>query len=110
VNATGAFRIEHAQHLKRRTLPGLPATVIASMQPYHAIDDGRWAEKRIGPQRAQTTYAFRSLLDADVTLAFGNRLDSRAAKSNAVNLCGRDPAHTRRQAAGWLGSRAKDFR
>jgi predicted amidohydrolase YtcJ len=39
--------------------------VIASMQPYHAIDDGRWAEKRIGPQRAQTTYAFRSLLDTE---------------------------------------------
>jgi predicted amidohydrolase YtcJ len=41
------------------------------MQPYHAIDDGRWAEKRIGPQRAQTTYAFRSLIDAGATVAFG---------------------------------------
>jgi predicted amidohydrolase YtcJ len=45
--------------------------VIASMQPYHAIDDGRWAEKRIGKDRARTTYAFRSLLDAGATLAFG---------------------------------------
>ena len=38
--------------------------VIASMQPYHAIDDGRWAEEYIGPERVKTTYAFRSLLDA----------------------------------------------
>jgi len=41
------------------------------MQPYHAIDDGRWAEKRIGPERAKTTYAFRSLLDSGAMLAFG---------------------------------------
>ncbi|MGI8785042.1 MAG: amidohydrolase [Acidobacteriota bacterium] len=67
------FRIEHAQHL-------LPADyalfaklrVIASMQPYHAIDDGRWAEKRIGPKRIRSTYAFRSLLDAGARLTFGS--------------------------------------
>jgi predicted amidohydrolase YtcJ len=41
------------------------------MQPYHAIDDGRWAEKRIGHERAKTTYAFKSLLDAGAMLAFG---------------------------------------
>jgi len=46
--------------------------VIASMQPYHAIDDGRWAERVIGAERAHTTYAFRSLLDAGATLAFGS--------------------------------------
>ena len=45
--------------------------VIASVQPYHAIDDGRWAEARIGPERAKTTYAFRSFLDAGVRLALG---------------------------------------
>jgi hypothetical protein len=45
------------------------------MQPYHCIDDGRWAEKRIGPERAKTTYAFRSLLDAGATLAFGSDWD-----------------------------------
>ena len=66
------FRIEHAQHLRAQDIARFARNqVIASMQPYHAIDDGRWAEKRIGPQRAQTTYACRSLLDADVTLAFG---------------------------------------
>jgi predicted amidohydrolase YtcJ len=42
------------------------------MQPYHAIDDGRWAENRIGPERAKGTYAFRSLLDAGAVLAFGS--------------------------------------
>ena len=42
------------------------------MQPYHAIDDGRWAEKRIGPERAKGTYAFRSLLDAGAVVAFGS--------------------------------------
>jgi predicted amidohydrolase YtcJ len=42
------------------------------MQPYHAIDDGRWAEKVIGPERARTTYAFRSLRDAGARLAFGS--------------------------------------
>ena len=42
------------------------------MQPYHAIDDGRWAEKVIGPERAKGTYAFRSLRDAGATLAFGS--------------------------------------
>jgi len=46
--------------------------VVASMQPYHAIDDGRWADRIIGPERAKGTYAFRSLLDADATLAFGS--------------------------------------
>jgi hypothetical protein len=45
--------------------------VIASVQPYHAIDDGRWAERRIGPERIKTTYAFRTLLDKGVTLALG---------------------------------------
>ena len=66
------FRIEHAQHLRRQDIPRFSRDkVIASMQPYHAIDDGRWAEKRIGRDRATTTYAFRSLLDSGVTLALG---------------------------------------
>jgi predicted amidohydrolase YtcJ len=66
------FRIEHAQHLRAQDIPRFARDkVIASMQPYHAIDDGRWAEKRIGKERAKTTYAFRSLLDSGATLAFG---------------------------------------
>jgi predicted amidohydrolase YtcJ len=67
------LRIEHAQHLRPEEIKRFGAErVIASMQPYHAIDDGRWAENRIGPSRAKGTYAFRSLLDAGATLAFGS--------------------------------------
>ena len=67
------FRIEHAQHIAPSDIPRFAQLgVIASMQPYHAIDDGRWAEKLIGAERAKGTYAFRSLLDAGATLAFGS--------------------------------------
>ena len=67
------FRIEHAQHLRPAEIKAFAAQkVIASMQPYHAIDDGRWAENRIGAERAQGTYAFRALLDAGAILAFGS--------------------------------------
>ncbi|HEV8177905.1 MAG TPA: amidohydrolase family protein, partial [Gemmatimonadales bacterium] len=67
------FRVEHAQHLRRSDIHRLAKSgVIASMQPYHVIDDGRWAEKRIGPERIKTTYAFRSLLDDGAHLAFGS--------------------------------------
>jgi predicted amidohydrolase YtcJ len=67
------YRIEHAQHLRAQDIPRFArAQVIASMQPYHCADDGRWAEKRIGPERCRTTYAFRSLLDSGATLAFGS--------------------------------------
>ncbi len=67
------FRIEHAQHLSRSAISRFgPEGVIASMQPYHAIDDGRWAGKRIGPERLKTTYAFRDLLAAEASVAFGS--------------------------------------
>jgi len=67
------FRIEHAQHIHPDDIPRFAELdVIASMQPYHAIDDGRWAEKVIGPERARTTYAFASLLAAGAGVAFGS--------------------------------------
>ena len=67
------FRIEHSQHLAPGDIKRYgELKVIASMQPYHAIDDGRWAEEYIGPERVKTTYAFRSLLDSGATLAFGS--------------------------------------
>jgi predicted amidohydrolase YtcJ len=70
------LRIEHAQHLLASDIPRFAQFhVIASMQPYHCIDDGRWAEERIGPERAKTTYAFRSLLDSGAMLAFGSDWD-----------------------------------
>ncbi len=66
-------RIEHAQHLRPQDIARFKElNVIASVQPYHCIDDGRWAVKRIGQERARTTYAFRSLMDAGATVAFGS--------------------------------------
>ncbi len=67
------WRIEHAQHLRPDDFARFAQLgVIASVQPYHAIDDGRWAEKRIGHERCKTTYAFRTFLDHGVRLAFGS--------------------------------------
>jgi predicted amidohydrolase YtcJ len=67
------FRIEHAQHLRPTDIPRFgKQKVIASMQPYHAADDGRWCDKRIGPERSKGTYAFHSLLDTGAVLAFGS--------------------------------------
>ncbi|HKE33450.1 MAG TPA: amidohydrolase [Candidatus Angelobacter sp.] len=66
------WRIEHSQHLAAKDFARYARLgVIASVQPYHAIDDGRWAEKRIGPDRIKRTYAFRTFLDNGVKLAFG---------------------------------------
>lgn len=66
------FRIEHAQHLAPADIPRFAKLgVIPSMQPYHAIDDGRWAERYIG-DRIRTAYAFRSLIDTGAKLAFGS--------------------------------------
>jgi predicted amidohydrolase YtcJ len=66
------FAIEHAQHMAQKDFERFAKLhVIASMQPYHAIDDGRWAEARLGHDRARYSYAWRSFLDHGVTLAFG---------------------------------------
>ena len=98
------FRIEHAQHLRPADVARFgKLNVIASMQPYHAIDDGRWAEKRIGLERCRTTYAFRSLLDAGALLAFGSDWDVAPLSpisgiDAAVNRRTTDGLHPR----GWI--------
>lgn len=70
------WRIEHAQHMAPKDFERFARLgVIASVQPYHAIDDGRWAERRIGPERIKTTYAFRTFLDQGVRLALGTDWD-----------------------------------
>lgn len=72
-NRDRRFRIEHAQHLANNDIYRFSKlNVIASMQPYHAIDDGRWAEELIGKERIKSTYAFKSLLDAHTTLVFSS--------------------------------------
>ena len=67
------FRNEHAQHIAPKDFQRFAALgVIASVQPYHAIDDGRWAEKRIGHERCKTSYPFRTFLDSGVKMCFGS--------------------------------------
>ena len=67
------FRLEHAQHIHPKDFSRFEKLgVIASVQPYHAIDDGRWAEQRIGHERCKTTYAFRTFLDNGVKMCFGS--------------------------------------
>ena len=95
------FRIEHAQHLRPGEIKRFGSQmVIASMQPYHCADDGRWCDKRIGPQRSKGTYAFRSLLDSGVVLAFGsdwtvaplNPMEALKAAVTRQTLDGKHPA------------------
>jgi len=67
------FRDEHAQHLRPEDITRIAKmNVIPSMQPYHVIDDGRWAAKRIDSTLLQTTYAFRDLIDQGAHLGFGS--------------------------------------
>lgn len=67
------FRIIHSQVLRGAHVAQRYARlgVIAEVQPYHAIDDMRWMEERIG-ERSRWAYAFRTLHDAGVTLTFGS--------------------------------------
>src|SRR5262245_36747311 len=93
------FRIEHVQHLRPEDYKRFKELgVIASMQPYHVIDDGRWAEGRIGAKRCASSYAYRSLLDAGAKLAFGSDwpvapLDVLAGIDAAVNRRTLDGKH-----------------
>jgi predicted amidohydrolase YtcJ len=98
------FRIEHAQHLRPQDYARFrELNVIPSLQPYHAIDDGRWAEGRIGAQRCASSYACRSLLDAGARVAFGSDwsvapLDPLAGIDAAVNRRTLDGKHP----GGWF--------
>jgi hypothetical protein len=98
--AAHRFRVEHAQHVQREDFARFGKLgVIASMQPYHAVDDGRWAEKRIGHERARSSYAWKSMLDAGAPLAFGSDwpvapldpLSGIAAAVTRATLDGRNP-------------------
>jgi predicted amidohydrolase YtcJ len=77
------FTIEHAQHLRPEEIKRFGGQkVVASMQPYHVIDDGRWAWKRLDEKRIKGTYAFRTILDTGGVLAFGS--DSPVAPLNPL--------------------------
>ncbi len=94
------LRIEHAQHMAAKDFDRFAQLgVIASVQPYHAIDDGRWAERRIGHDRASRTYPFRTFLDHGVRLALGtdwsvaplNPMLTLYAASTRATLDGKNP-------------------
>lgn len=77
------FTIEHAQHMRLEDLKRFGSQkVVASMQPFHIIDDGRWAWKRLDEARLKGTYAFRTILDSGGVLAFGS--DSPVAPLNPI--------------------------
>jgi predicted amidohydrolase YtcJ len=71
--STKRFRVEHAQHLLPADIARFGQLgVIASMQPYHKADDGRYADQIIGPERTKSSYAYHSLLTSGAKLAFGS--------------------------------------
>ena len=98
------FRIEHFQHPTMDQIEHMHRSkVIASMQPYHSIDDGCWAEKVIGPERIKSTYAFKSVSDLKVSLAFG----SDWSVAPAIPILGIDAAVNRetldgKNKGGWV--------
>jgi predicted amidohydrolase YtcJ len=66
------LRIEHAQVTTPAEIAKFKELkVIASMQPSHLLNDIRWAQDRLGPQRAATSYAWLAFVNRGVTLAFG---------------------------------------
>jgi predicted amidohydrolase YtcJ len=66
------LRVEHAQVTSFAQIERFAKFhVIASMQPNHLLTDMNWAEARLGTERAASSYAWRSFLEAGVPLAFG---------------------------------------
>lgn len=69
----GYMRNEHTQHLLPSDIERFAKLrVVASMQPFHKADDGRYAEKAIGSARLAGSYAFRQLVDAGALVIFGS--------------------------------------
>ncbi len=67
------FRMIHAQVVEEDDFARFGELgVIAEVQPYHAIDDMRWMEERIGHERCKGAYAFKSLVEGGAVLSFGS--------------------------------------
>jgi predicted amidohydrolase YtcJ len=103
------FRLIHTQVLRDASVAYRMARlgIIAEVQPFHAIDDMRWMEERIG-ERARWAYAFKTLQDAGVMLSFGSDWPgTNASWYPAEPLLGIYAAVTRRTldgepAGGWF--------
>ena len=96
-------RIEHAQVVASQDMPRFgELQVIASMQPSHETNDSRWAELRIGPERAKGAYAWNSLEKAGAKLAFGTDYDVEPINPmRGLYACVTREALTGGPAGGW---------
>jgi len=111
------FRVIHTQVMRGPEVARRMARlgIIAEVQPYHAIDDMRWMEERIGADRSRWAYAFRTLTDAGVTLSFGSDWPgTNAAWYTADPLQGMYAAVTRQTldgmpAEGWFPEERVDL-
>ncbi len=105
------WRVEHAQIVDPADLPGFALHgIIASMQPQHAVSDRTMTLARLGPERLAGAYAWKTMLDNWVPLAFG----SDAPVEPANPLIGLQAAMTRADAngepaGGWLPEQKIDF-
>ena len=105
------WRVEHAQHLRPADIARFGRLgLVAAVQPYHAIDDGRWAETKIGPERAKTTYAFESLRRAGAVLAFGSDWTVAPLSPDPGDLRRGDAPDARREEARRLGAGREGLR
>ena len=99
------FRVEHVQHMQNSAISRFAKQdIIASVQPYHAIDDGRWAVRRIGEERLKTSFAFGSLVRSGAHVCMGSDwpvapIDPLTGLDAAVNRETLDGKHP----DGWYG-------
>ncbi len=102
------WRVEHAQHMRPADIIRFGRLgLVAAVQPYHVIDDGRWAEKKIGPERIKTTYAFESLRRAGAVLAFSSDWTVAPLKPHPGDLRRGDAPDARRKESRRLGARGE---
>jgi predicted amidohydrolase YtcJ len=110
------FRMIHTQVIRDAAVADRMARlgIIAEVQPYHAIDDMRWMEERIGP-RARWAYAFATLRKAGVRLSFGSDWPGTNASWYTANPMHGMYAATTRQtvdgkpAGGWFPEERVDL-
>ena len=91
------LRIEHTQVIEMADVPRMvESRAVASMQPTHATSDMPWAEARVGENRIRGGYAWRTMLDKGIPLAFG----SDFPVEEVAPILGIYAAVTRQDAAG----------
>ena len=96
------FRLVHAQIMTDRDIKrGGRMKIVAEVQPFHASDDMRWMEERIGRNRSRGAYAFRRLWDSGATVSFGSDSPGTNASRYFLNpMLGLYAAVTRKTLSG----------